>query len=113
MKRYTTKQQILDDIDKAKAESLRLLADAAKIDEAAHALFRVDSMIEDAVMKREEAKRLRTRAAGLIEVRCRKLRDKLAEFDTLPFPFLEDASVDASLSERSRHERLAQSNPAP
>lgn len=98
-KRYTTKQQILDDIDHAKSEAEKLRRDAEKIDEAANALFRVDNMVEEAVLKRQEAMRLRTKAGNLLEIRCRKLSQKLAEFETAVLPFMQDTSVDASLSD--------------
>jgi hypothetical protein len=102
-RRYTDKSQIEREIDKCIEEHKRLILEANALEEVSARLFQVRGMQEDAIMKKEASMKLRVKANNLIQIRARKLKEKMAEIQTLPLPFLEDTSVSSLLEERKRN----------
>lgn len=88
-KRYTKREQILADIDKEKKRAVDLLTEAEHLEALAVDEFKIPSMIENAVYKKEEAKALRKRSARIMDIKLLKLSSRLAELDTMPMPFLD------------------------
>lgn len=98
-KRYTTPEQILAEIDKARAEAQRMLKLADSLEQEAKRLMLIPNLEEDGKYKLKESTRYRSKAHSLSEYRVKHLRAKIAEVltPTIPGLGIEDQSVSAKL----------------
>ena len=99
MKRYTTEEQIIKDIDKCYAKAAVLSHEAAMLDRIADELFKHPDAVEGAKLKRGDASRMRLTANNLINKKAKKLGEKLSEFRTAVLPTITD---DTSVSQKLR-----------
>jgi len=97
MKRYTTAEQIIKDIDKCYAKAAALSHEAAMLDRIADELFKHPDAVEDAKLKRGDAGRMRLTANNLLNKKAKKLGEKLSEFRTATLSFTDDTSVSQKL----------------
>lgn len=95
-KRYYSKEHILRDIDAANARVLKLMKEAEEMDRAADIMFETDVLYESAKFRRIKASDLRRSAARIRDKRIKRLKEKLAEIQTLELPGIE--SPDQSIS---------------
>ena len=86
MSRYTTRKEIVEAIDKAKAEFKTCMEKAAELDAKADELFKTEDRGNhiEAGRNRLEAERLRRKAYLKETVRIPRLARTLAAFDTAP-----------------------------
>lgn len=102
-KRYTSEQQILDDIEKAKRRSSEKLREAEQLEEEYAAMQRMTAKgiqidWEAFHYIKAQIPKLRKTAASLIDVRLPKLGKKLSEFRTMTLPGMtDDESIPAKL----------------
>jgi predicted nucleic acid-binding Zn-ribbon protein len=90
-KRYFTRQEIVEDIKKAKARAKRLKVEADALDATADDLFKQDfRMWEDAKFTRAQAEKARNLASRVETVTLKHLGEKLSEWDTMALPGLDD-----------------------
>jgi uncharacterized protein YdaU (DUF1376 family) len=99
MKRYTTEEQIIKDIDKCHAKASALSKEAEQLDIIADELFKYPEAVEDAKLKRGDASRMRLTANNLLNKKAKKLGEKLSEFRTAVIPGVTD---DVSVSQKLR-----------
>lgn len=92
-KRYYSEEQIHAEIDELKRKARELNAKAEALDLAADELFKVPELAEDAIFKREMAKKARRSAQRLEHEKLKHLKYKLSEFRTLPLPGMETDSI--------------------
>ena len=97
MKRYTTEEQIIKDIDKCYAKAAALSKEAEDLDRIADELFKYPDAVEDAKLKRSDAGRMRLTANNLLNKKAKKLGEKLSEFRTATLSFTDDTSVSQKL----------------
>ena len=98
MKRYTTEEQIIRDIDKCYAKAWSLSKEAELLDRIADELFNHAGAVEDAKLKRGDASRMRLTANNLVNKKAKKLGEKLSEFRTaIMLPITDDQSVPSKL----------------
>jgi hypothetical protein len=91
-KRFYTEQEIIDEIDRAQALAKKHMLNAETYEMEIRALqLRANQseswMIEE---KAKMAKHSRKLATALLDVRCKWLGEKLAEFRTLMLPIIDD-----------------------
>lgn len=97
-KRYSSASQIEAAIDKCYELSRQCLERADEMDtEADELLDHGSKWLESVKLKRDQANKLRVKAQNLIGGKAKKLSAKLAEFQTIPMPFLDDTSVSRRL----------------
>ena len=82
-KKYTTRDQIIKDIDMASAKMRGIRIKAAAFDEASE-LFRVSENEVEFKRNKEESERLFAKAHRIENTRLRRLIKTLAMFDTAP-----------------------------
>jgi hypothetical protein len=95
-RRYFNAREIMERIDKSKAEAQKLIRQSESLDDQAMAIDRwgKPTYVEDAKYMRSQAKKMRKKAQRIYEVRIEELKQKLAVIQTEPLPgMLEDKSV--------------------
>ena len=84
-KKYTSRDQIISDIDKSTVKMNKLIQQAIAFDEAAE-LFRVSENEVEFKRNSECADKLFAKAKRIENTRLKRLGKALAMFDTAPFP---------------------------
>lgn len=95
-KRFETRNQIVDSIQKYKDKIVSLHAEADKLEVEANAIFKADQseLFEDAKYKIEHCKRLRKRALNIADKKIPALIHTLSAFDTEIMPsIIQDRAV--------------------
>ena len=97
MKRYNTEAEILEAIESCYKKAAELTTKADEIDKECVELRHFYGTSEQIAYKRLEEKRLRGKSFRLLNVKAKKLGEKLSEFRTSQLPALDnhDPSIPA------------------
>lgn len=94
--RFRSERDILAEIFQCERDSAQCLKDAEALEVTGRAWLKLPDMVDSGMMKLDEARKLRSRASRLVDVKAKKLGDVLAEFRTETMPFLNgDKTVQA------------------
>lgn len=93
--RLKSEREILAMIHDCHRESYALLKEADMEEAIAKDWLKLPEMAEAGSHKMDQVRKLRERADRLIDVKAKKLGDKLSEFRTETMPFLNDKTVQA------------------
>lgn len=94
-KRFRSEREILAAIHQCHREAQAAIVEAESLETIAKQYFRMPDMVEDAMLKKSEAQKLRKRANRLLDSKAKHLGECLAEFKTDAMPFLSDTTVKA------------------
>lgn len=87
-KRFNSERAILAEINECHREALEVTREAEAMEETAKEWIKLTEMADAGKHKLEESRKLRERAARLIDVKAKKLGERLAEFRTEPMALL-------------------------
>lgn len=87
-KRYTSERAILAEIHEAQRDANAAFAEAEQLEAVAKEYIKDPERAGEGQYKLKEAQKLRDRGTRLIEVKAKKLGERLAEFRTEPMTLL-------------------------
>ncbi len=92
-KRYRSEREILALIHACHRDAQAAIIEAESFEALAKDYFKIPDMVETAIFKKSEAVKARQRANRLLDSKAKKLGECLAEFQSVPMPFLTDSTV--------------------